>query len=995
MTSRDTFDGEYKKLNKAQKEAVEAIEGPVAVVAGPGTGKTTILTLRIANILKTTDVGPEGILAITYTNSGVLAMREHLLSVIGDEAYRVNIFTFHAFAEHIFNEFPFYFEELEGAHVVTDLERVQIIEGIIKSEKLKELVSFHDEFSFLNQIVSAILSIKDEGLGPDEFINKLPAWEKKLLADESIYYKRDFGKHKKGDIKPTEKEKIEKKLTKAREIAQVFSKYQEALKDRGLYDFSDMILYILAELSGNKALKADLGERYQYILIDEHQDTNEGQSKIIELLTDAEHLEGKPNIFTVGDEKQSIYRFQGASRETFAKFQELYRDIKTVTLTENFRSGQSILGGAHSLITKSTELASSVRLHSNIKNNEPIDILEFSSHKFELLHLAEDIKEKIKAGIAPSEIAVLYRTNKNVQDVKDILDVYDIPYTIFSKDTILDDPNIRNLINILRVVHDLNDDVSLGRAMFANFLDLDAYDITRVMECLRSLRKAERKHVFAIIEDKKKLKDLGVRNAPAFAKLAENLKELKIDAENESFPNFFKMLLDKTGYLAHMLSAGDSRLQLAKIDKLFDEIKKQNAAKPEYSLADFIYFVDAFSKYGLDIKSTDLEILERVSLMTAHGSKGREFEYVYIIDATRKSWEKRRGGQRISLPVYQHDGDIEDERRLFYVAMTRAKYGLSISYSRIDELGREHEASEFINEIDDKHKNIVPIEDFEKKHINRTHVFLKPERREAKLFDPKYLRELFLGRGLNVSALNNYLDCPKKYLYRNLIQLPSVVTPSLTYGSMMDTALNNFFKRSKAESKILPKKALLEEFEKTFDKYRLPLDEEEKFSERGVLALGEYYDEYAKSWGIKIDMQFHARRTFGLDSGEQLPLSGMLDKIEYLDDLFSPNINIIDHKTGKAFSDQPKDRREKSERQLVFYQMLMEGQENREFKVNTTVLDFIEKNKKGQFEQYILEVTDGHIEKLKKEINDCANGVLSMKFLESGCGKRDCQWCKI
>ena len=625
MTS-EKFEEEYKKLNSAQKEAVDAIDGPVMVVAGPGTGKTQILALRIANILKeTVGISGENILALTFTNSGVISMRERLLDMIGDTAYRVNIFTFHAFCEHLIKEFPFYFPELEGARVIGDLERVEIIESIIKENKFEDLVSFHDEFYFLNKITSSILAIKKEGLSAKEFSAKLPAWEKDLLGDENLYYKKNFGEYKKGDIKPAEKEKINKKVNKAKELGQIFTTYQDELKKRGLYDFSDMILYVLAELVKNKNLKADIQEKYQYILVDEHQDTNEGQNTLIEFLTDAPHMEGKPNLFTVGDEKQSIYRFQGASAETFSKFKNLYKDIHYVTLSKNYRSTQDILDGAHSLIVKSKGLEDSPLLRSVSKKNEKINVREFSTNNFELLYLAEDIKEKILAGVAPSDIAVLYRANKNVADIKTIFDFHAIPYTIFSKDKILEDSNIRNLIHILKVVLNLNDDHNLGKAFFAKFLHLDAYDAIKILDKYKSLRKAEKKHVFTIMEDKKTLKELEVKTADRFLSFTEMLKDLKVESLNQNFPDFFKIFLAKTGYLKYMLASTDSRLQLVKIDKLLDEIKRQNQTKKEYSLQDFIYFVDAFSKYNLDINSTEGEIIEGVSLMTAHGSKGENF----------------------------------------------------------------------------------------------------------------------------------------------------------------------------------------------------------------------------------------------------------------------------------------------------------------------------------------------------------------------------------
>ncbi|MFA5936866.1 MAG: ATP-dependent DNA helicase [Candidatus Paceibacterota bacterium] len=989
------FEEEYKKLNKAQKEAVDSIDGPVMVVAGPGTGKTKILTFRIANILVQTDTAPESILALTYTTSGVIAMREKLLEIIGDRAYRVNIFTFHAFCEHIIKEFPFYFDEIEGARVIGDLERVEIIESIIKENKFEHLVSFHDEFSFLNKIVDGILAIKKEGLSPSEFIKKLSLWKKELLADDNLYYKKDFGEYKKGELKPAEEEKINKKIERAKELGEIFTLYQARLKNKGLYDFSDMILYVLEELSKNKNLKADIQEKYQYILVDEHQDTNEGQNTIIEFLTDAPHLEGNPNIFTVGDEKQSIYRFQGASAETFSRFNNLYKNINSITLSENYRSAQNILNGAHSLIVKSKGLENSAYLHSNTKENKKINVREFSNYKFELLYLAEEIKSKIKNGVSPSEIAVLYRANKNVSDIKTILDFYQIPYTIFSKDKILDDPNIRNLLNILKVISDPNDDYHLGKVFFARFLNFDAYDVVKILDKFKSLRKEEKKHLFAIIDDKKILKEIEVKNLQDFLDFAKILKELKTESLNQNFPDFFKIFLEKIGYIKYMINSTDSRIQLIKLDKLLDEIKKQNQIKREYNLTDFIYFVDSFAKYNLDIKSTDPEIIEGVSLMTAHGSKGREFEYVYIINATRKSWEASRGGTGIALPIYQYDGDIEDERRLFYVAITRAKKNLAISFARTDNDGREHEESEFVKEIDSSFKEEEKMKDFEEKNIDKLVSFMNSEKRASSLFDKDYLRQLFFKRGLNVSALNNYLNCPKKYLYKNLIRIPDLYSPSLKFGSIIDFALNKFFEKSKKESKILSKKILLEEFNKGLNKFNLPEKDWEKFKERGEKSLSEYYDEYADIWTHKVDVQFIVEREFELDNKEIIKISGILDKIEYVNDLFSPNINVVDHKTGRTFSEKTKEQKTDYERQLIFYKLLLTKYDKKDFIINKSILDFVERNKKGKFEQYSFEVTKEHIDKLKEEINTCARDVLSMEFLKKGCNKKDCEWCQI
>jgi len=443
-----------------------------------------------------------------------------------------------------------------------------------------------------------------------------------------------------------------------------------------------------------------------------------------------------------------------------------------------------------------------------------------------------------------------------------------------------------------------------------------------------------------------------------------------------------------------MLSSADSRSKLVKLDKLFDEIKKQDQAKKRYGIEDFIYFVDSSDKYKLDIESTDPEIINGVSLMTAHGSKGREFEYVYIINVTRKSWESRGGGWKLSLPVYQYDGDEEDERRLFYVAMTRAKKELAISFSKTDNRGSKQEYSEFIEGIDPQFKEHQNMSAYEEKNIDKLNSFMAFEERQQSLFDPDYIRELFLKRGLNISALNNYLECPKKYLYKNLIRIPDVYSTTLIFGSIVHRALELFFKDSGKEGKILPKNVLLEKFEITLKKNMLSLPEEEKIRQRGQNLLSDYYDEYKDDWVCKTKTEVGPERAFELEDKQTITLNGKIDKIEYLDDAYEGEVNLIDYKTGKPFSEKSKEDRANYERQIIFYHLLLESSDKK-IKINKSTLDFLEKNKKGQYEQYTLEVTEEHLDKLKQEINMMAQDVLSMEFLKKGCGKPDCPWCNM
>lgn len=979
----EQFTRAYNQLNKEQKTAVDTIEGPVMVVAGPGTGKTTLLTVRIANILAKTDANPENILALTFTNSGVFTMRKKLVELIGDAGYRVNIFTFHSFAENVMKEFSFYFKDLESFHVVDDLGKIKILEEILSQNNFKELGSAFDPLSALQTVREGLDRIKKEGLTPEQFELMIPMWEQELRADESIYYKKKYGAFQAGDIKPTEEAKIKAKIAKAREMVTVCLEYQKQMHEKGLYDFSDMIINVLTELERNENLKLDLQEKYQYVLVDEHQDTNDGQNKLIELLTDAEHLEGKPNLFTVGDEKQSIYRFQGASEKTFRHFNELYNDIVHINLENNYRSTKHILDASHQVITQSVPGATALKSHRD--DNEPIALVEFSNYKFEILYLAKDIQERIQQGIDPRDIAVIYRSNKHVIDIRNVFNQYGIPHTIFSKDNLLEDINIGNLITLLRVVHNPRDNHALGKALFVDFLGFNAYRIIEVLdEFHRAARAGKSQYLFELLQTKDELKNF-----------TEIITKLTTLSANNNFLTFFKKFIEEIGYMQAMLSAPDSRDRLVLLDKIFDEIKRQSQSVKGYALGDFLSFIDTALRYNLDIEVHHPEIIEGVKLMTAHRSKGLEFPYVYMVNTTSRNWEKSRGGPKMSLPVYDYQGSIDDERRLFYVALTRAQKGLCISSSLTDWEGKEQEKSRFVDELGEEHVHIVDARSFEKENIDRMAIFMQDAQQSSDVWDTDYLKELFLGKNLSVTALNNYVACPIKYLLRNLIQLPSEYTPSLLFGNLVHEALEKFFQQSAREEKLCDRKVLLGYYRSAIDASRLFGDDYKRFLAKGETLLGEYYDEYAQGWIIDIQTEESIKRSFVLPNGETLRLSGIVDKIEYIDDTRT-RINIIDYKTGKPFSEKKqKSQKEDLRRQIIFYHILMEDYHGGEVRVQDAVLDFLEKNKKGLYERHSIEVSSEDIETVKDEIIAMAENVMSGEFLNKGCRAKDCEHCQL
>jgi DNA helicase-2/ATP-dependent DNA helicase PcrA len=269
-----TFEEAYNNLNPRQKEAVDTIEGPVMVIAGPGTGKTQILTLRIANIIQKTDTAPENILALTFTESAAANMRKRLVDMIGTRGYYVEIATFHGFANRLIQEFPEYFPAIIGAQNATDIDQLSIIRGIIEGSDFELLKPFGDKFFYVNDILGAIRDVKREGYDPESFAKLLKKREKEFNAIPDLYH--DKGAHE-GKMKLDYQKRL-RDLQKNAELAKIYERYEAELRMRRLYDFEDMILEVNRALDRNKNFLLEVQEEAQYILVDEHQDTNGAQT---------------------------------------------------------------------------------------------------------------------------------------------------------------------------------------------------------------------------------------------------------------------------------------------------------------------------------------------------------------------------------------------------------------------------------------------------------------------------------------------------------------------------------------------------------------------------------------------------------------------------------------------------------------------------------------------------------------------------------------------
>ncbi|MFW5853634.1 MAG: ATP-dependent helicase [Patescibacteria group bacterium] len=986
----DKFKEEYKRLNPEQKEAVDTIEGPVMVVAGPGTGKTQILTLRIANILKQTDASPEDILALTFTEAGVLSMRARLTEIIGSAAYRVTIATFHGFAESIIKTYPEEFPRIVGSRHLAETERLAVVEEIIKKLDLNKLKTVNDPLFYIKDIIRAISNLKREGISPSDY-------EKVIIKAQSRFDNLPDLYHKKGAYQGQLKGKYKiqkKKIEKNQELLLVYKEYQTELTTRKLYDFEDMIMELQSALMSNQDLLLILQEQYQYILADEHQDANKAQNRILELL--ASYFAPQPNLFVVGDDKQAIFRFQGASLENFYYFQKLYPEAKLISLVKNYRSTQKILDSAEGLISSNQPLQAVTKTGS-----QSLIVYGWSEPAVERYFLIEEIKNLLKQKVPPTEIAVLYRENSEAGPVAEDLFKAGIPVQIESDRNYLDELIIKKILIIFKVVKDFGDDRSLLDFLHLDMFELDPWSIFKIrQEALKT-----KKSLAELLDTENKL-PLDKKEAIYLQQAWQLLKNWTKRRYNIGLLSLAEEIIKESGLINNILTGEAVEENLNNLDDLFNEIKTLLTIKPNADLEDFFVHLDIIQNNKLNTgRKNQPARLGKVRLMTAHRAKGQEFRYVYLIGAVNGRWGNSRRADKLPLlpevfELLEHEESLAtdklaDERRLFYVALTRAKEQVTVTYSLNNEEGKEQLPCAFIEEIKDELKQLgstKAIEEAWRKHRGQQWL-VKKEKPKRLLKDPLLVGELFRNRKLSVTALNNYLNCPWRYFYRSLLRWPEAPTPHLLYGSTVHKALEYLFKSY--ERGLDPtKKEFLNYFSEQLEKSLLTTEEKKRYDQKGRDSLFGWFDTYHNNWHRQTMTEVSIK---GVELEPGIILTGKIDKLELLGD---NKVVVVDYKTGS-----PKTRNQilgltKNStgdlwRQLVFYKLLFENYKEGEWIMEAAELDFVEPGQNDKYRKERFEIETEEVEKMKELIKNVVQEILTLDFWDKSCQDKKCEYCQL
>ena len=969
------FEKRYRELNKEQKLAVDTIDGPVMVIAGPGTGKTKTLTMRIANIVRETDTEPENILALTFTRAGVVSMRKALMGIMGSGAYAVNINTFHGFAEGTIKDYPECFPEIIGSEPLADSDKFKIFEELFETLPLEHIRSPRDKFHYLPSAIGAISDLKREGVDPDNFRRILAEDRKAFESIEDLYSEK-----KKGAVK-VKYASEEKRLQKNEELALVYEAYGKKLKDYQVYDYNDMIMETLKALGSNKNLLLSLQEKYQYILADEHQDSNNSQNRILELLADYHE---NPNLFIVGDAKQAIYRFQGASLENFEYFKKRYPGVKLIEFKSNYRSTGEILSGAYSVIKRDSELESKSGTGGKIR------VGEFASEMAEEYFVADEIKNKLDAGADAEEIAILYRENKDSAAFAEAFKKYGIPFSVESDNNLLSDPDVTRAIKIMKAVYDPADQFSLVEAAHMSCFSIEPLEIYKTL----SDAQKNRAH---FLDAAKGSKDEKIR------RFGEKISEWKTVSKNESLMDAMEAILTGSGIIEDSMKRPDRLARIERLSEFYAHARSFAEGKKGATFDDFMGHLQIMEEHGAAVGEKKSGFVKgKVRLMTTHGSKGQEFGSVYLVRATDGKWGKGERAEKIRLPygVYSLTGRIteeeekkDDNRKLFYVALTRAKKELTITYSK-EKDGKEQLPAEFISEIREDMTETVDADKWNSgldSHLNV--LFSAMPKVEPKEEIKKLVNEALDDKGLSATDINNYLACPWKYFYSGLFRIPEKQKPHLAYGTAIHAALKDFFDSIKEYG---PRKDyLISRFEYHLLRSALRPADEGLLLKTGKGSLAAYFEANKDNWEKDFITEFNI---LGVEIAPGVKIKGRIDRMEQLG--FSNEVVVTDFKTGRAKSakeiaGETKNSDGNIKRQLVFYKLLLDGYKDGKYKMVSGQIDFVDPDDKGKCRSERVAATEEDANELTAEIKRIAEEIRSLAFWNERCGDKECEYCKI
>lgn len=1104
-----SFSDILSALNAKQLEAVETIYWPVLVIAWPGSGKTQLLSARIANILKSTDYLPSNILCLTFTENAAKNMRERLASMIGQDAYRVAIHTFHSFGSEVLNRFRYLTKEYNDAKPVDSIESSRILDALLEalpwdspykpwfraSDTIKEVKSTIDnlkKWGITPEYYRAILELNKAAI---EKINPLIAkywsqidtlWQKKEDKEKKIALFEEFtqsirklsesekniGNYERfetviirslddtwenyewdgttkflGSWRDTWTVKNYKwirelketnKVTKQEALADIFESYQQILKERGLIDFSDMILEAIGLIESNEIVRMSLAEQYQFIMVDEFQDTNEAQMRLINgiLSVNTEN----PNIFSVGDDDQSIYKFQWANTKNIRDFHDTYKDTKLIILEQNYRSKEEIILQSRTVIKSELNDIANI-FEWAVKKFESVrgEWWEITKKKFkneleEFSWIIDDISEKIKNGTNPNEIAVITKKNKTLEILAKWLLEKGIWVNLSKNESIFDNDLIILIINILKLLSSLEWSYQdEDKELLISILSHPCFRVHRLTlwEVSKIIYHARKETTRSWIETLASHEDQTLRNVANFFKelslrgYTERLEDI-IDyitgANQLSLPDDYDekwstnplqidMFSERVDFASPLYSYYFGQLwnniwsnilytrHLANMRAFIEWVRSYKNGKNYLSLDHAIDLLNLIEKYDLDIEVAESigDEKKTVNLITVYKAKWLEWSHVYVPCVTQSEYRMGKfGGSPLpkNLPLESEKDNDEDIERLIYTAFTRAKDSLTVTYSSetMSEKSLEPLSCIEVESEDWEESTTVPLTSLSKTlEVDKKELFALPYLGEEKEFLRDRIEKIFV---MNATALQNFLNVadsgPEYFVANTLLRFPQAKNIAASYGSAIHKALEDFF-TDYMSRKSYEKKLLFTSFEEYLKKEGFDPKTEEDYIARGRVNLESLYSELTDQSYGELFLEYDFRAAHGgtylhTDGTDAIQLTGKIDRIERLSD---DSLIITDYKTGGGFDtfdgkwpDYAQIKQWKYRLQLSFYAILFELSPRWKMYQNKKYeLFFVEKNRdEDRFHRVVEYIQQGEIERTKKLIIAVMSKIENLDF---------------
>ncbi|MBD3426234.1 MAG: AAA family ATPase [Candidatus Omnitrophica bacterium] len=1033
----DTYKQYYDRLNSEQKRVVDAVDGPLLVLAGPGTGKTQLLSVRAANILKKKKILPENILILTFTNAAAREMRDRLACIVGHKGYNVEVETFHSFANSIVLESEGAIRYVKDKIEMSEVEKVRALEYIIdNTEGIKELRPFGAPYIHRREIETKISELKNEGIYPEEMAGMLRG------------------------IEPDGVNLEQKHLKRLKELSLIYENY-ERLKDmdaavlfdeRGRIDYDDMILIALDALKKDSDLRDGFRGQYKYIMVDEYQDTNGAQLELLFSIMDSEN----PNICCVGDDDQAIYRFQGATLANFRVLEDRLPGLKKVTLKDNYRSTQDIIDLSGQIISQlpEEERIAVKKLRSRRELCETgIDFLEFMTEEEEMSYIVGQIKKQAEAirtdpalseeerGKPYNNIAVLVRKRAYILKIIDAFLQAGIPYATDGAEDIRQEKRVRQMLDVLQLASLGTENMekrslALYKVLVSDYVSASHSDILKFIAYCNAGKRASRQKEDSLYasynlyqkftehfgqfvsdnegkpfcpepEESEKLdiaRKLGLEKPYSLHRAAWAIERLVSGAADQPVHDLLLRYVNDMRIYGYILTKyeEDQVLRVRDLRALvsfINMVKQADLANPALGLDEFMNEMELREVHGIPIKGEMATLSQDgVRVYTAHASKGQEFHTVFLpFCLQHKSWPVRKKGEVVRIPpqIYKSREKVDekekiklldyyDELRLFYVASSRAKARVIYTATPAEKVI----ISQFFEDMKIEPELASPSEEEE---------FLANFLKQVEKPDPfegtaVILRDMVKRLSLNPTSLNNYLQCKRKFLYDNVLLLPGRKNQHLVFGNCAHKALEVTYTEFMGKGRFPAFSVFREAFKKELG-YEGVSDTIKTWCYDKLDQLEDWYSRQSREPVMPVDLE----NKLEVSLPEGLVFRGTFDKIERE----APGeIKVVDYKTGKPDKhvkaiancrDVSRYECDDYYRQLIAYKMLYERAKGKRLneKVTKGVLQFLEKTgrtikkyslEKGAYREEVVELADSMVEEFEKVLMRCWRSIQALDF---------------